>query len=265
MKAKRAYAEGVVATQLSGFCSKCDVFNVMIDIRKSSERGHANHGWLDTHHSFSFGEYYDPANMGFRSLRVLNEDHIAPDAGFPTHPHANMEIFSYLASGRLAHRDSLGSTAEIFPGRVQLMSAGTGIRHSEFNPSPTEPTHLLQVWLLPESNGLEPNYQELDYTPTDVENRLKLLASQDGEGGSMVIRQQARIYAAQLKPGNSLALPLGDNESGWLQLVRGKVTLNSTADEDVTLQAGDGAAVEFAGALTLSAFEDAEFLWFAMA
>ncbi len=232
----------------------------MIKVRKSTDRGHAEHGWLDTHHSFSFGEYYDPEHMGFRSLRVLNEDHIAPEAGFPTHPHANMEIFSYMVSGRLAHKDSLGSTAEIFPGRVQLMSAGTGIRHSEFNPSNSESSHLLQVWLTPERNGLEPNYQELDFASEDVENRLKLLASPDGSEGVMRIRQRARIYAGKLSAGHVLKLPLAKDESGWLQLVQGAVELN-----DTQLTAGDAAAVEYAGRLELKALADAEFLWFAMA
>ncbi|MEM9227193.1 MAG: pirin family protein, partial [Verrucomicrobiota bacterium] len=232
----------------------------MITHRKSQERGHANHGWLDSHHTFSFGQYYDPAHMGFRFLRVLNEDKIAPASGFPIHPHADMEIFSYVSSGRLAHKDDLGNYAEIHPGKVQLMSAGTGIRHSEFNPSEEESTHLIQVWLLPEKKGLEPNYQELVYPPTDANNQLKLLASPGGDKGSMSIRQQVSIYAGQLEQGAKLTLPLGEHQSGWLQLIHGQAELN-----DLQLAVGDGAAVEYAGALTLDARESTEFLWFAMA
>lgn len=231
----------------------------MITKRHADERGHANYGWLDTHHSFSFGEYYDPAHMGYGHLRVLNDDKIAPGAGFPLHPHADMEIFSYVAAGRLAHRDTLGSAAEIHPGKVQLMSAGRGIRHSEFNPSSDESTRLIQVWIGPEQQGLEPNYQELLFQPQDVENRLKLLAAPTNANGAMRIRQQAKIYTARLAPGKVLELPLARGERGWLQIVTGSASLNGTE-----LAAGDGVAVEQEESLRLRASEKTDLLWFAM-
>lgn len=229
----------------------------MIKLRKSEERGHANHGWLDTHHTFSFGNYNDPEHMSWRYLRVLNDDIIAGGAGFPTHPHDNMEIFSYVTEGALEHKDSLGSTAQVRPGRVQLMSAGSGVTHSEYNPSETEQTHLFQVWIIPATCNAEPKYQELDYDPASLHNSIKLLAHPDGEDGSMTIRQNTRIYTGQLEAGQSINLPEG--KYGWLQIVQGNVALN-----DHKLSVGDGAGTENETALKLKATSDTEFLWFAM-
>lgn len=229
----------------------------MIKIRKSEERGHANHGWLDTHHSFSFGHYYDQEHMNWRYLRVLNEDHIVAGGGFPTHPHDNMEIFSYVTEGVLEHKDSLGSKAQVRPGRAQLMRAGSGITHSEYNPSKSEPTHLFQVWILPAQRNQKPRYQELDFAPEELAGQLKLLASPDGREGSMEIDQNVRIYAGRLQSGDTLELPGGDY--GWLQVLNGKVRLG-----DHTLEAGDAAGTEFEDALTLEATEAAEVLWFPM-
>lgn len=229
----------------------------MITIRKSHERGHANHGWLDTYHSFSFGHYYDPRHMNWRYLRVLNEDRIAPGAGFPTHPHDNMEIFSYVTEGVLEHKDSLGSTAQVKPGRAQLMSAGSGITHSEYNPSKEDETHLFQVWIMPAQRNRQPRYQELDFDPSAQDNQLKLLASPNGEAGSMEIGQAVRIYTAQLEEGTRLSLPTGSH--GWLQVLSGQVKLG-----EHTLGAGDAAGTEGDAPLPLTSMEVAEILWFAM-
>lgn len=229
----------------------------MIKIRKSQERGHDNHGWLDTHHTFSFGSYHDPEHMNWHHLRVLNDDIIAAGTGFPTHPHDNMEIFSYVTEGILEHKDSLGSTAQVRPGRAQLMSAGSGVTHSEYNPSETERTHLFQVWIMPATNNAEPNYQESDFEPENIRNGVKLLAHPDGIDGSMTIRQDTRIYTGQLEAGQSLDLPNG--KYGWLQVISGSTKLN-----DHLLSVGDGAGTEGETTLKLTATEDTEFLWFAM-
>jgi hypothetical protein len=226
----------------------------------AAERGRFQLDWLDSRHTFSFGEFYDPAKMGFRHLRVLNEDHIAPAGGFPLHPHRDMEIFSYVAAGELEHKDSLGTTARIGPGRAQLMSAGTGLRHSEYNPSQTNPTHLLQIWLLPAAPGGPPNYQELPFTPADTDNKLKLLADPQAAAGAMLIRQNARIYAARLAAGATLTLPLEPKQSGWLQLISGALTVGSS-----TLQPGDALALANESNPAARATAPSEFLWFTLA
>ncbi len=229
----------------------------MIQIRKSDERGHANHGWLDSYHSFSFGHYYDPEHMNWRYLRVLNEDRIAAGAGFPTHPHDNMEIFSYVTEGALEHKDSLGNTARVHPGRAQLMRAGTGITHSEYNPSEEDPTHLFQVWILPAKRNQPPRYQELDFSPDELDGRLKLLAAPGSNSDAMDIDQDVRIYAGRLGAGEKVSLPRG--EYGWLQVLSGQVRLN-----EHPLDAGDAAGVENESDLTLEGVKSAEVLWFSM-
>ena len=176
----------------------------MIRVRRASERGHFDHGWLDTYHTFSFSRYYDPRQMGFRSLRVINEDRVAPGRGFGTHPHEDMEIVTYVLDGALAHRDSLGTGSTIRPGELQRMTAGTGIMHSEFNPSETEPVHLYQIWLLPEREGLEPSYEQRAFPEEERHNRLRLVASPDGRDGSLTIRQDARLYLGSLDGGREV-------------------------------------------------------------
>lgn len=229
----------------------------MLTIRRSNERGHAKHGWLESFHTFSFGQYYDPKHINWRYLRVLNEDRIAPGAGFPTHPHDNMEIFSYVTEGVLEHKDSLGSTAQVKPGRAQLMSAGSGIMHSEYNPSESTETHLFQVWLIPAKRNQPPRYQELDFSLDESNQGLKLLAAPEGMADAMEIGQQARIYAGRLDPGQIVALP--DCGYGWLQILVGKVKL-----QHAVLEAGDAAGTENEAALNLKSLDSAEILWFAM-
>jgi redox-sensitive bicupin YhaK (pirin superfamily) len=225
----------------------------------ADERGRFQLDWLDSHHTFSFGEFYDPAKISWRHLRVLNDDLISGGGGFPPHPHRDMEIFSYVTEGALAHRDSMGNTAQVTPGRVQLMSAGTGVKHSEFNPSKTAATHLLQIWFMPQKAGEAPNYQELDFLEKDRANRLKLLADPQGREGAMTIRQQVRIYTATLAKGKSLPLPLSAKQGGWLQLVKGAVTLDPLG---VKLSPGDACACEDEPNLNAQATAPCEFLWF---
>jgi redox-sensitive bicupin YhaK (pirin superfamily) len=225
----------------------------------ADERGRFQLDWLDSRHTFSFGDFYDPHKMGWRQLRVLNDDRIAGGGGFPPHPHRDMEIFSYVTEGALEHKDSLGNTAQVTPGRVQLMSAGAGVRHSEYNPSPTAATHLLQIWFLPKTAGLPPNYQELTFTDKDRGNKLKLLADPKGQDGAMTIRQDMRIYTAKLAKGQSLPLPLSAKQGGWLQLVEGAISLEPLGEK---LSPGDGCAIEAEPKLTAKAVMDSEFLWF---
>ena len=232
----------------------------MITIRKSEERGHFNHGWLDTYHTFSFDQYYDPAQVQFRSLRVINEDRVAPGQGFPTHSHRDMEIITYILSGALEHRDSMGSGSVIRPGDVQRMSAGTGVSHSEFNPSNSESVHLLQIWILPQSRGLAPSYEEKSFSEDERRGRLRLVASEDGREGSVTIQQDARLYAAILDAGAPVEHTLGANRYAWLQVARGAVKLN-----EFDLQQGDGAAVSNETDLTMFAQETAEILLFDLA
>jgi quercetin 2,3-dioxygenase len=232
----------------------------MIIIRKSSDRGHADHGWLNTYHTFSFGEYHDPAHMHFRSLRVINEDVVAPGQGFGMHPHRDMEILTWVVSGALQHKDSMGNGEVIRPGDLQHMTAGTGVLHSEFNPSNADPVHLLQIWIMPEQRGLAPHYAQTQFDIAGRTNRLQKLASRDGADGSIPINQDATLYAGVLSKGRSVAHDLGAGRGGWLQVIHGEITLNGQA-----LHAGDGAAISDERTITLTAGEDAEFLFFDLA
>jgi redox-sensitive bicupin YhaK (pirin superfamily) len=229
----------------------------MITIRPADERGRTALDWLDSRHSFSFGDYYDPAHMGFRSLRVINDDQIAPGAGFGAHPHRDMEIISYVVSGALEHRDSLGSGEVLRPGEVQRMTAGTGVLHSEFNPSPAEPTHLLQIWLLPERRGLTPGYEQKAYPDAERRGRWRLVASHDGRDGSVTVHQDAELYATLLEPGDKATHTLRPGRHAWVQVARGAVTVNGRP-----LRAGDGASVSDEAALAVAATEPAEVLLF---
>lgn len=232
----------------------------MIRVRKSADRGHFDHGWLDTYHSFSFSGYYDPGHMGFRSLRVINEDRVRPGRGFGTHPHEDMEIVTYVLEGGLAHRDSLGTGSTIVPGELQRMTAGTGITHSEFNPSATEPVHLYQIWLLPEREGLEPSYEQKGFPPEGRLNRLALVASPDGSEGSLTIRQDARLFLATLEPDRGVSHALPPGRHAWLQMLRGNVVLNG-----LRLAEGDGAAVSEESALNIRSEGNSEVLLFDLA
>jgi redox-sensitive bicupin YhaK (pirin superfamily) len=228
----------------------------MITIRPASERGHADHGWLDTRHTFSFADYYDPRQMGFRTLRVINEDRVSPESGFGTHPHRDMEIVSYVLEGELAHQDSMGTGSVIRPGEVQRMSAGTGVLHSEWNHSKTEPVHFLQIWIVPEKKGLPPGYEQKSFGD-DAKNRLRLVASHDGRDGSVTVHQDAELYLARLDAGKEVARELRPGRYAWVQVARGAVELNGTK-----LAAGDGAAVADEARLVLRATAPAEVLVF---
>jgi quercetin 2,3-dioxygenase len=210
----------------------------MIQIRRADERGHANHGWLDTYHTFSFADYYDPRFMGFRSLRVINEDWVKPGYGFPTHPHRDMEIITYVLEGSLEHKDSMGTGSVIRPGEVQKMSAGTGVRHSEFNHSKEEPVHLLQIWILPEKEGIKPMYEQKPIPPVDKKGKLRLVASPKTGNGAVTLYQDAELYATELDAGQSVEHALPDGRYAWVQVARGKVNVNGKE-----LNAGDGAAI----------------------
>lgn len=228
-------------------------------LRRSGERGHADHGWLDSYHTFSFAEYHDKAHMGFRALRVINEDRIAPGEGFGTHPHKDMEILTYMIEGELAHKDSMGNGRVIRPGEVQGMSAGTGITHSEFNASKEWPAHLLQIWIVPHTKGVTPSYAE--WKPDGSERKgWALTASQSGEGGSIRIHQDARMYVAIAKAGAKLALPLASGRFGWLQVARGEAELAGKV-----LHAGDGIAFAAGEAPDVLVKADGEFLLFDLA
>jgi redox-sensitive bicupin YhaK (pirin superfamily) len=229
----------------------------MITVRPAKERGHFDHGWLDTYHSFSFSEYLDPSHMGFRSLRVINEDRVDPRAGFPPHSHRDMEIITYVLAGALAHKDSMGNGSVIRPGDVQRMSAGTGVTHSEANGSETEPVHLLQIWILPEKRGITPSYEEKRFSPEEKRGRLRLVASRDGADGSVTIHQDARVYASLLDPGQTVRHTLDRGRGAWLQLVAGAATVNGAA-----LATGDGAAIQNEGTLEIHAGEPTELLLF---
>ncbi len=211
----------------------------MISIRRSQERGGANHGWLDTKHTFSFDTYHDPRFMGFRSLRVINEDIVQPGEGFPTHPHRDMEIITYVLDGALQHRDSLGTGSIIRPGDGQRMTAGTGIRHSEFNASQTDPVHLLQIWILPDRRGHQPGYEQKEFPQEEKRGRLRLIASPDGANGSVSIHQDAKLFVSLLDQGQTVEHQLAAGRYAWLQVARGAVEVNGKR-----LEQGDGAAVE---------------------
>jgi redox-sensitive bicupin YhaK (pirin superfamily) len=232
----------------------------MITLRPAKERGHFDHGWLDTYHSFSFSEYHDPAHMGFRSLRVINEDRVDPKAGFPPHSHRDMEIITYVLAGALGHKDSMGNGSVIRPGDVQRMSAGTGVTHSEFNGSEKEPVHLLQIWILPEKRGIAPGYEEKKFPADEKRGRLRLIASRDAAEGSVTIHQDARVYASLLDAGQTVRHPLAPGRGAWLHLVSGAATVNGT-----TLVTGDGAAIENESALEIRAGEPTELLLFDLA
>ncbi len=233
----------------------------MITIRQANDRGSANFGWLDSNHSFSFGSYYDPQHMGFASLRVINEDKIAPSRGFDTHGHRDMEIITYVLSGALEHKDSIGNGSVICPGDVQRMSAGTGIRHSEYNASKTEPVHLLQIWIQPNEFGITPSYEETHFNLEDTRNSLTLIGSNDAREGSVKIHQAIDLYAAVLADGQSVEHSLSQGRVAWLQVARGSVLLN-----DEMLTAGDGAAIEQEAIVTLMGTSaEAEVLLFDMA
>lgn len=230
----------------------------MITVRKSSDRGVGRHGWLTTRHTFSFANYYDPAHMGFRSLRVINEDTVAPGKGFGAHRHDNMEIISIVMEGSLAHKDSTGGEGVLRRGEVQRMSAGTGVVHSEFNGSAAEPVHFFQIWILPAEEDIAPGYEQKLFP--DERGKLRLLVAPDGDGGALKIHQDAKVYSAILDGGQRVEHPLGGGRGAWLQVARGSVDVNGTA-----LQAGDGAAIEDESSLGISASEPAEILLFDLA
>ncbi len=232
----------------------------MITVRNRDERGAVNIGWLNSKHTFSFGHYYDPANMGFRALRVINEDRVIPGAGFPTHGHADMEIISYVLDGALEHKDTLGTSSVIRPGEVQRMSAGSGIRHSEYNASKKDPAHFLQIWILPGEEGMKPGYEQKAFPAEEKQGRLRLVGSQDGRDGSVTIHQDVDLYATLLKDGDEVTHELRAGRYAWVQVARGQVSLNGQL-----LKEGDGAAVRDESALTLVGQTDAEVLVFDLA
>jgi redox-sensitive bicupin YhaK (pirin superfamily) len=232
----------------------------MIVRRPAAERGRAAFGWLDSRHSFSFGEYYDPAHMGFRALRVLNDDRVRPGYGFPTHPHRDMEIISYVLEGALAHQDSMGTGSVIEPGDVQRMSAGTGVLHSEMNPSKAEAVHFLQIWIVPDVRGIAPEYEQKRYPYEDRQDRLRLVASGDGRDGALQIHQDVDLYAGVFGAGATAALDLRPGRHAWVQMARGGATLNGE-----TLGEGDGAALSDETRVELVATADAEILVFDLA
>jgi redox-sensitive bicupin YhaK (pirin superfamily) len=229
----------------------------MLSIRRSHERGHFHRGWLDTYHSFSFADYYDPNHMGFSVLRVINEDRVAPGTGFPMHAHQDMEIITYVLEGALEHKDSMGNGSVIRPGDVQRMSAGTGVRHSEYNPSKEEPVHLLQIWILPDRDGVTPSYEQRRFPPDEIQGRLRLVASPDGRDGSATIHQDALLYATRLAGTEPLVYQLGAGRSLYLQVARGTAVLNGER-----LTAGDGVAIQGEQSVALEADPEAEVLLF---
>lgn len=229
----------------------------MIRIRRAAERGHFDHGWLNTYHTFSFADYYDPQFMGFRTLRVINDDRVKPGRGFGTHSHRDMEIITYVIEGALEHRDSMGTGSIIRPGEVQRMSAGTGVLHSEMNPSRSETVHLLQIWILPARRGIRPEYEQKVFPDEERQNRLRLVASPEGSDGSLTIHQDVKLYASTLADGGSAAYRLGRQRYGWIQIARGEVNLNGE-----WLHAGDGAAIEDEETLAFQSHGQSEFLFF---
>ena len=231
----------------------------MIAIRPANERGIANLGWLNSRHTFSFGHYYDPQFMGFGPLRVINEDRVQPGQGFGMHGHSDMEIISYVLDGALEHKDSLGTGSIIRPGDVQRMTAGTGVRHSEFNASDADPVHFLQIWILPEQEGLEPSYEQKAFSDDQKRGQLRLVGSRDGRDGSVTIHQDVDLYASLLEAGDEVTYELGEGRSGWVQVARGSVRL-----DDNVLAAGDGVALKGARSLGIVGVEDAEILLFDM-
>jgi redox-sensitive bicupin YhaK (pirin superfamily) len=232
----------------------------MIHIRKSDDRGRANHGWLDTRFTFSFADYYDPKHEQFRTLRVMNDDRVAGGGGFPMHPHRDMEIVTYVLEGALEHRDSMGNGSVIKPGDIQYMSAGTGVTHSEFNASPTDPVHLYQIWMIPEKRGLKPAYDQKNFSEADKRGTLRLIASPDGREGSVQIRQDNELYATVLGKDQSVKHPLKPERHAYVQVARGSVKLNGK-----DLAEGDGAAISAEKSVELTGVNDAEVLLFDLA
>lgn len=230
-----------------------------IVVRKAEARGHANHGWLDTHHTFSFAGYYDPRHVGFKSLLVLNEDRVSPGKGFGTHPHSDMEIISYVVSGALEHQDSLGTKAVMKAGDVQRISAGRGVRHSEYNASTVEPVHFLQIWLEPDTEGVTPNYAEKSFSAIEP-GSLQLIASKGGRLDSLPIHQNADVYVAKLQEGRSIDHVFAPGRAGWVQVISGELLVNGEK-----LGAGDGASISGVSQLRITASQDAHFLFFDLA
>ncbi len=229
----------------------------MITVRKAGERGHAEHGWLDSWHTFSFADYYDPKHMGFRSLRVINEDRVAAGKGFPTHPHRDMEIISYVLDGALEHKDSMGTGSVIRSGDVQRMTAGTGVTHSEFNGSRDDSVHFLQIWLLPEARNLKPGYEQKHFSKEDRQGKFKLVASRDGADGAVVVHQDVKLYAGLFAEGESAKYELGKGRYAWLHVARGKMRANG-----VELSAGDALQVSDEAVLEVTGVDNAEALLF---
>ena len=229
----------------------------MIQVRKSLDRGHAQHGWLESYHTFSFADYHDPNHMGFRSLRVINEDRVQPGKGFATHSHRDMEIISCVLGGALEHKDSMGNGSVIRPGEIQLMRAGTGVTHSEYNHSNDEPVHFLQIWILPDEKGLEPGYDQRHFPFDQRKNALLLVASRDGRDASVQIHQDAELYVTVLDEGHAVTHSLNDGRAAWVQVARGRAHLNDTA-----LEEGDGAAVSNEATIDITADGPAEILVF---
>jgi redox-sensitive bicupin YhaK (pirin superfamily) len=229
----------------------------MLNILKSHDRGHFDHGWLDTYHSFSFGDYYDPAKMGFRSLRVLNEDRVAPGSGFPTHPHRDMEIITYVLAGALEHKDSTGGGSIIRPGEVQRMTAGSGIRHSEHNPSSDEPVHLLQIWILPSAKGLAPGYDQRQFKMNTDAAGWQLLCSPDGRDDSILIHQDVNLYLGEVRAGHTLTRNVPSGRFAWVQVVRGGMSVG-----EQMLEAGDAFSLPGPAEVELAASNSADVLWF---
>lgn len=232
----------------------------MLRIRQAAERGKTKTGWLDSNHTFSFNQYHDPAWSGFRELLVINEDFVAPAKGFGTHSHRDMEILSYVVEGELAHKDSTGTSSVIRPGEMQRMTAGTGVSHSEFNPSETEPTHFLQIWIQPERTGLQPGYEQRAFSEETRSGRLRLLASRDGADDSVTVHQNVKLYDAALAAGEEVSLQLASGRHGWVQVVKGAITLNGTP-----LNTSDGAAINDESMMNITATEAAEILVFDLA
>lgn len=229
----------------------------MIQIRRSSERGHFDHGWLKTYHTFSFADYHDSKWMGFRTLRVINEDFVQSGEGFGTHPHRDMEIVTYVLEGALEHKDSMGNGSVIVPGEVQRMSAGTGVTHSEFNHSRTDLVHLLQIWILPEKKGITPGYEQKTFSSEDKKGRLRLIASHNGRDGSVTIHQDTDLYETTLKTGEKVEHAMKPNRHAWVQVTRGAILINGQL-----LEAGDGAALSGESSLQLEGKKEAEVLVF---
>lgn len=228
-----------------------------INVRRANERGHADHGWLNSYHTFSFADYYDPQHMGFRSLRVINDDWVAPGQGFGTHPHRDMEIFSYVLEGSIEHKDSLGNGRVLKPGQIQLMSAGTGVTHSEFNPSFHDSLRLLQIWIKPQERGLAPSYTEWHPKTQDSDSPKVLVISPDGRDGSAVIHQDADIYRIRLQAGQTVEHQILNGRGVWLQIAEGALTVN-----EIALEAGDGASTEQSGTWTFKATQTSEAILF---